>query len=79
MHVLIYKYSFSYSSLSEIEYHGTQGPLYVSDINFEPMDSVFVNAAEEMGFKKTDVTGEFQEGITFNKLLNHEYMYHKYT
>ncbi len=43
------------------EYHGTDGYLQVSDANSSELDSIYLKAAEELGFGVGDVNGRRQE------------------
>src|SRR5437899_4972230 len=46
-------------------YHGTGGPLHVSELrSLNPLSEAFVNAAEQAGFKRNpDFNGEEQDGF----------------
>ena len=43
-------------------YHGSQGPLKVSDIIVTPVVDTFLKAGQEMGYTVRDVNGESQYG-----------------
>ncbi len=52
------------------EYHGTYGPLVVSDsIAAGKLTSAFIGAAQELGYHTMDVNGENQMGKK-EKFLN---------
>ena len=44
-------------------YHGTQGPLVVSDVNVTDLRELFIQAGGELGYPEVDINGETQEGI----------------
>ena len=42
-----------------IDYHGTDGPLYVSAAGYEtPLGDLFGKAMQELGYKSVDCNGE---------------------
>ncbi|MFK7994970.1 MAG: GMC family oxidoreductase [Granulosicoccus sp.] len=54
-------------------YHGTGGPLQVSDMSFKrPICDDFINGVEELGTPKNDdINGENQEGVGYFQLTAH--------
>jgi len=44
-------------------YHGTDGPLVVSDVMVTSLSEAFVVAGAELGHKFTDVNARFQQGM----------------
>ncbi|MFK7861471.1 MAG: GMC family oxidoreductase [Granulosicoccus sp.] len=55
-------------------YHGTDGPLHVSDMSFKrPICDDFINGVEELGTPKNDdINGEHQEGVGYFQLTAHK-------
>ncbi len=54
-------------------FHGTDGPLRVSDMSFKrPICDDFINGVEELGTPKNDdINGETQEGVGYFQLTAH--------
>ena len=44
-------------------YHGSDGPLVVSDVMVTSLSEAFVVAGAELGHKFTDVNAQFQQGM----------------
>jgi len=56
------------------DFHGTDGPLQVSDMSFKrPICDDFINGVEELGTPKNDdINGEDQEGVGYFQLTAHK-------
>ncbi|MCG2572828.1 GMC family oxidoreductase N-terminal domain-containing protein [Acinetobacter sp. ME22] len=56
------------------EYHGTQGPLHVSDNHYRhPLSRAFIQAGQELGLNYvTDFNGKSQQGVGFFQTTTHK-------
>jgi len=57
-------------------YHGSNGPLVVSDVMVTSLSEAFVVAGAELGHKFTDVNARFQQG-TFDILCTCKVFVHR--
>ena len=46
-------------------YHGTEGPMKISDLDKTPLVDVFLDAGKELGYDETDINGANQIGNSF--------------
>ena len=45
------------------EYHGTSGPLVISDSSHTPLKDIYIQAGLDMGYEETDCNGQEQIGM----------------